>query len=127
MNDQNNLLAFKKFLKENNLDGFIVTNPTNIFYLTGFKGVLPAEREAILVFDPSPTLITARIYQNEAARVKSRNLKIKIVAERNQIFESSAKLFKKAKRIGFEENDLKVAELKEFKKVLKKVRLIATK
>jgi len=127
MNDQNNLLAFKKFLKEKNLDGFIVTNPTNIFYLTGFKGVLPAEREAILVFDPSPTLITARIYQNEAARVKSRNLKIKIVAERNQIFESSAKLFKKAKRIGFEENDLKVAELKEFKKVLKKVRLIATK
>src|SRR3989338_6539008 len=127
MNDQHNLPAFKKLIKENNLDGFLVTNPTNIFYLTGFKGVLPAERETILVFDPSPTLITARIYQNEAARVKSRNLKIKIVAERNQIFESSAKLFKKAKRIGFEENDLKVAELKEFKKVLKKVRLIATK
>src|SRR3989344_841307 len=115
------LLLITKILKEKELDGFIVTNSTNIFYLTGFKGVLPAERESILVFNPTPTLITARIYQNEARRIQSKDLKAKIVNERNQILESVQKLLTKCKRVGFEENDLKYGEYQEFKKWLKPI------
>ena len=130
MTDQNNLPAFKKLIKENNLDGFIVTNPINIFYLTGFKGVLPQERESILVFNPSATLITAMIYQNEARRIKTKNLKVKIVNERNQIldfaktllsqkhprgvesFHLGGEIRSKDRKIGFEEEDLKFSEHK---------------
>jgi len=86
------ILDFQRKLKDNKLDGFIVTNPTNIFYLTGFKGVSPTERESVLVFCPTPILITARLYQTEATKVKSRNLKVKIVDERDQIFEVALQL-----------------------------------
>src|SRR3989344_1849828 len=144
MTDQNNLPAFKKLIKENNLDGFIVTNPINIFYLTGFKGVLPQERESILVFNPSATLITAMIYQNEARRIKTKNLKVKIVNERNQIldfaktllsqkhprgvenFHLGGEIRSKDGKIGFED-DLKFAEFKEFKKNLASAKLIPCK
>src|SRR3989344_5292934 len=60
---QNRLGDLAKKIKEKNLDGFIVTNPVNIFYLCGFRGISPQEREAYLIFSPRPTLITARLYQ----------------------------------------------------------------
>jgi len=115
-------LNFSTTFKHKKLDGFIVTNPVNIFYLTGFKGISPTEREAILIFSNqgptliTPTLITARLYQNEAIKLKSKNLKVEIVDERNQILALIQKLLKKANRVGFEENDLKYSEHKDFKK-----------
>ena len=48
---------FKKILKEKGLDGFIVTSPVNIYYLTGFRGVSATEREAILVVNPSKVIL----------------------------------------------------------------------
>src|SRR3990167_10573680 len=141
------IISFQNILEENNLDGFIVTNPTNIFYLCGFKGVLPQERESILVFNLYPskprrsgaTLITPRIYQNEARRTQSKNFKIKIVNERNQIYESAKNLLSQIPprgesslhlgggRVGFEEDNLRFAEFKEFKKTLVGAKLIPCK
>src|SRR3989338_6695068 len=121
------IVTFQKILKENNRDGFLVTNPTNIFYLTGFKGVLPAERESILVFGPTPTLITAKLYQNEARNLKSSGLRVRIVNERDQIFELTKKILRKCQKVGFEEEDLKFAEFKEFKKTLVGAKLIPCK
>lgn len=125
-----NLIKFQEVLKQNNLDGFIVTNPTNIFYLTGFKGVSPGEREAILIFSPrltltKPVLITARLYQQEATSLKSADLKIDIAKERNELFQKARELISNAHlrgvrahpegervglRVGFEENDLTFGE-----------------
>lgn len=103
-------------LKEQKLDGFIITNPINIFYLTGFRGVSPTERESILVFaGSSATLIAPALYQAEAKSLNAKGLKIKIVRERNQIFELTKKLLIKSKRIGFEAEDMTVSELKEFR------------
>lgn len=74
----NRLTEFTKLLAQHKLDGFIVTNPVNIFYLTGFRGISPTEREAIVVIRShldkgtaltNATLITARLYQNEARRL----------------------------------------------------------
>lgn len=139
------LSDFLEVLKQKKLDGFIVTNPANIFYLCGFKGISPTEREAILIFSLKPTLITARLYQNEARRLKSKNLSVRIVTERNQIFEIAKNLFKVGSpieastlcskataedglaKVGFEEEDLKVSELREFKKTLSPVKLVPTK
>lgn len=125
----NRIQELQKILKEKRLDAAIVTNPVNIFYLTGFKGVIPTEREAILIFSPrlhlvqgvtltKPVLITAQLYQHEASQVASRALKVKIAAERNQMLQLAQRLLTKAARIGFEENDLKYGEYQEFKKAL---------
>lgn len=109
---------FQKIIKSYNLDAALVTNPTNIFYLAGFKGISPQEREAILIFSPvtKATLITARLFQTEAKRQVTKDLKVKIVHERNQISLSAKNLLRDAKRIGFEQNDLKFSEYQELKK-----------
>ena len=128
-----NLESFRKQLEKLKLDGFIVTNHFNIFYLCGFRGISPTEREAILIFAKDPTLITASLYQTEARRLSSTHLSIRIVKERNQIFELAKKLFKAGlptgalAKVGFEEEDLKVSELREFKKTLSSVKLVPTK
>lgn len=140
----------KKTIKQKGLDGSIVTNPINIRYLTNFKGALPTdpEREAILVITKTgATLITARLYQAEAKKVASKDLKVKIVHERNQIFEEAIKLLKNVKtvglptetfltseafakevvKVGFEEDNLKFSEHLLFKKALPKSKLIPIK
>lgn len=107
-------------LKEKSLNGFIVTNPFNIFYLTGFKGISPTERESILTVTPnSATLITARLYQKEAKVLASNNLKVKIAAERNEIDGFIKSSLKNASTIGFEETDLKYGEFIKYQELLK--------
>lgn len=125
MNDK--LTKFAKKLKEKGLNGFIATNPTNIFYLCGFRGISPTEREAILVFSPKATLITARLYQHEAKELVSKDLKVKIIAQRNKIFEHAKKLLKNARRVGFEEEDLKYSEFIELGKSLTRSDLVPSK
>lgn len=114
-------------LKEKGLDGFIVTTPVNIFYLTGFRGFSPSEREAILIFGPRATLITARLYQNEANLLKNPSLKISIATERNRMNDLIKKLLTNIKRVGFEEGDMKFSEHKKFKKELKGAKFVPSK
>jgi len=134
---------FTKLIKTQKLDGFIVTNPINIYYLTGFRGVSPTERETLLVFNPRPTLITARLYQNEASKLKSDNLSVIIVDERKKIIDSIRDLLrvglpaealrsefsgsKTSAKVGFEEHNLTYSEFNEFKKGLKELKLIPIK
>lgn len=120
----NRLTKFTKLLTQHKLDGFIVTNPVNIFYLTGFRGISPSEREGLLITNPhGSTLITARLYQNEARRLNQTHLQgevkatsrqhlegvadltrprlnIKIVDERHQIFTAIRSFFQNTKRVG---------------------------
>ena len=121
---QNRLGDLAKKIKEKNLDGFIVTNPVNIFYLCGFRGISPQEREAILVFSPNATLITAKLYQAEALKLRTKDLKIAVADERNKISDLVAKILKGIKSIGFEESDLKYWEYRHFTKLLKGIKLL---
>ena len=100
-------------LRQKNLSSAIITNPTNIFFLTGFTGVSPAERESILILADKNTLIVPRLYQKEASNLKSKNLEIRVVAERNQMFKFATDLLKKSKRVGFEESDLTYKEYRD--------------
>lgn len=119
---------FKKAIKSKNLNGFIVTSPVNIFYLCGFKGISLAEREALLIYNPRATLITARLYQNEALKLESKNLKVIIADERNEINRFILESFRGSTiKIGFEEHDIKYSELRQFRKILKGKKLIPTK
>ncbi len=112
------LKQFKDILKINNLDGFIVTNPYNILYLTGFIGVSPYESESILVFNPKPTLIAPKLYQTEALELTSKELAVKIVKERNEVLEVPKKLLSKCHKVGFEQESLSFSQYQEFKKAL---------
>lgn len=112
---QSRIEKFQKILKGKGLNGFIVTNPINIFYLCGFRGISQTERESFLVVDTkkSAVLIAPRLYQKEANERKSKDLKVKIARERNELFPSIGKLIGGKKKIGFEQNDLKYGEYQE--------------
>ena len=111
-------------LTSKKIDAAIVTNPTNIFYLTGFKGVSPHEHEALLVITrKGPTLITARLYQQEALKVYSRDLRVKIAGERNEINNFIKDQLKGLAAVAFEEHDLTFSEFRQFKKLLKGTKL----
>lgn len=106
------------------ISAFIVTNPVNIFYLAGFKGVSPLERESILVLNPEANLIVPKLYQHEAKLLASKDLKVHIATERDQMFKIIKKLLAGKKRVGFEENNLNYSEYRELKKLLTRSLLV---
>lgn len=127
-------LTLSHLLQESNIDAMLVTNPVNIFYLTGFKGVSPTEREALLVLKkPKSILITSKLYQAEANRLSSGSLEVKIAAERNEyenLIKDSMQTGLPAKtlaKVSFESHDLTYAEYKKFKRFTKGEKFIPTK
>ncbi|MEK7581521.1 MAG: Xaa-Pro peptidase family protein [Patescibacteria group bacterium] len=123
----------QQLLNDNKLDGLLITNQVNIFYLTGFKGVSPQEREALLVIGKNKsTLITARLYQAEASKLKSDNLIVKIATERNEyedFIKDSLQVglpTEALAKVGFEAHDITVAEHKKFRLLAKKSKLTPT-
>ncbi len=128
-----NILSTQQALMDKQFDALIVTSPINIFYLTGFSGLSPTEREAILVVKKNKsTLITARLYQQEAQKLASSTLEIKIANERNEYesfikeslqiglpaeaFLTSKALASDVVKVGFEASNLTFAEYKNYKK-----------
>lgn len=109
------------------IDAFIVTNPINIFYLTGFRGVSPTERESILILTDKKHLIVPRLYQHEAQLLKSKDLEIDIAKERDEMFAIVKKLLQGKKRIGFEEESLKYSDYSHLKKLLTGSHLVPVK
>ena len=54
------------------LDALLVTDPTNIYYLTGFMGLAPDEREAyVLVTQDKLYLFTNPLYREQAEKRSS--------------------------------------------------------
>jgi len=124
-------------------DVLLITNPTNIRYLTGFVGV--AEH-----FADQAYLFTNSLYREQVRNLKLLNCYIvELLKTKNQLKtveisreESFAKklaeILKRSHlasqgetlqgvRLGFEEDDLKVSEYNAFSKVLKGITLIPTK
>lgn len=109
------------------ISAFIVTNPVNIFYLTNFKGVSPTERESILVLTDKKHLIVPKLYRQEAQLLDSKDLKVHVAKERDQMFAIIKKLLAGKKRIGFEEESLKYSEYSHLKKLLTRSHLVPLK
>lgn len=128
---QERIKKIQTTLRKKGLSGAILTNHFNIYYLSSFKGVSQTEREAILIVtSKKATLITARLYQQEAVMLKSKFLDVKIASERNEInkfIKQELNFRTQTPKIGFEQQDLKVSELLEFRKILKGAKLIPAK
>ena len=104
-------------LKELNCDGLVISNPTNITYLTNFK---EAEGYLLIARDGNLFYFTNFLYQEEAKKNKSWQV---ISSSGIDIFEKLAKLAKKLslKKVGFEAKHLTYLEYKEFKSNFDKV------
>lgn len=145
----------RKLVLPSNIDALIITNPYNILYLSGFKGISETEREAVLIVtgkeglegledkegiarksskssqssvpsQPSLTLITARLYQAEANKLKSAQLDVKIASERDQTQQFIFETLEGCQKIGFEKNNLTVAEHEKYQNLLPGRDLMAT-
>ena len=106
----------------------LVTNPTNIYYLSGFSGVNPEEREAYLLHtEKSRYLFTHAMYLNQArsAALKTNTEIVELrhdrplIAGLRHILETE-----KISSLGFDEANLTVAEYAGLKNALDGVRLI---
>lgn len=124
-----------------NLDALLITNPTNIRYLTGFVGAAPEERESyLLITNTQAFLFTNSLYIEQAKTLALLNcyivillktkktLEIVEISRENPIGKQLAIIVKqlKIRKLGFEEKDLTVAELRKLEKELKGITLVPT-
>lgn len=101
------------------MNALLVTNPTNIRYLTGFVGM--ERRDAYLLLTKKKKyFFTNSLYLESAKKIKA--VTVIEISREKPIEKEIAKL---TNTIEFEENDLTVGEYKKFKKVIKT--LIPTK
>ncbi|MBU4298577.1 aminopeptidase P family N-terminal domain-containing protein, partial [Patescibacteria group bacterium] len=102
--EEKRLEKIQEKLKKENLDAFLVSNPSNIFYLTGLRGELK-EREFLLNTSRDGwEIIVPEMYSLE---VKRKTAKFSTTKERGGLFLKAIEGLKNYKRIGFEKNDLK--------------------
>lgn len=129
----------QEFLR--NIDALLITEPTNIRYLTGFVGLSPYEREAYALITPSTHyLFTHALYLEQTKKLAlNRKLKKPTLLETIEISreEPLTKRLKeilstlqsstlKGLRLGFEEVNLSVAEFHKVRNELIGVVLVPT-
>ena len=113
----------QKFIKSQNLDAIIVTNPVNIFYLTNINNFDSEKGFLLLVLQNKWRLISSLFYQNRIQAV-TKNSNIIYVPRNESISEYALKEIGNTKIIGFEKNDLSYYRYEIFKKLLKGKKLI---
>ena len=109
------------------IHGLLVTNPTNIRYLTGFVGVAPEEREAyILMTNKTTYLFTNSLYLEQAKQLTG--VTVVQISRENPISMELQKLCDELgiTRLGFEDANLTVAEFTKLKNVLTGIKLVPT-
>ena len=104
-------------LRKKNCDAFLVTNPSNIFYLSGLKGAAEEREFLMIILKDGFRVITTRIYQAEIKK-KIPQKNFIIAKERGSLFEEALKVLRKHQRIGFEKEDLKYDEYENLKENL---------
>ena len=110
----------KKILRKKNLDGILVSNVSNIFYLSGINFFDPIEREGLLLITRKQKfIITDERYSQATKKVKE--FKLLEISSQNNLVKTLQKTAKSygLKKVGFEENNLSVGEYKNISKTFK--------
>lgn len=111
----------------------LISNPTNIRYMTEFAGLSPSEREAyVLLTDTSTYLFTNPLYREVAKslqadlRCKIKDLRLIEISKEYPFSKALASVCEKEgiQKLDFEENDLRVMEYESLKHTLKRTTLI---
>src|SRR3989344_3771448 len=103
-----------------NLEALLITNPTNIRYLTGFAGVSEKEREAYLLLTGQKRyLLTSSLYRQSVRLTNCTFIELSI----EKRFATQLAALVRRGRLGFEEKNLTVAEFEKLQKELPTVSL----
>ena len=106
--------AVQEYIKQTSADGFFITNSFNIFYLTGFQGLSPEERESSLFVDQtSASLFLPRMYGEQGSMlesVKENQVTCVVDHERDGLLTKWIKNHRKGMNILIEEGDLTIEE-----------------
>ena len=114
---------FKKMEKDG-AESFLVSNPINIFYLTGFKS-----SRIYLLLTKGETFVFTDFRYEEAARALCEKEGINFVLLNKKLTNLLKVIVKKfqIKKIFFEANNLKVAEFNFLKKGVRKIKWLEAK
>ena len=115
----------QQLIARQNLDAIIITNPANIFYLTGIDNFDSQKGFFLLVFQNKWRLISSLFYQKRIAGVIPKK-NIVYIPRQESLAENAAKLIGGKKNIGFERGDISYARYEIFKKFLRGKKLIPT-
>jgi len=112
------------------LGAILITDPSNVRYLTGFMGVSPHEREAyVLLTHDKIVLFTSRLYTEIARRLtQAKRLTFTEISREHPLSKALITITTDdhISKLGFEDRHLTVAELSNLKQTLPHVRLIPT-
>ncbi len=110
------IVPLQQILEDRGIDAFLISSPSLIIYLTDYNGFSLSEREAFLIITSQNNyLITDRRYSDEVKK----KIRGYILIERNSSFKKNLETIIKKEHletIGFEEQNLTVAEYNSFKK-----------
>ena len=106
-------------LKEHSIDACILSHADSITYVTGFKGLVPTERESYaLVTRKKILLIIPKMYELSARSLCVDGIDIECASERNMMLQIFKKYLKGLSKIGCEAESLTVAEHSKISKEL---------
>ena len=127
---QQRINKLRKILQEKNIDGFLVSNFYNIFYLSEFKTLTNDEREAwVLVTNKNVYLFTDRRYVlgiASSSQTPRNDKSLKLITPEKGLMKHLQEIVveEKMKNLGVEGDDLKISEFNQFKKYLSSINLI---
>lgn len=113
----NRIERLQKIIHEYKAHAILVTNAKNIFYLTGFIGISPHERESTCLVTTEKTYLFVPKMYEEKARKLDRDKKLEIIVdhERYGLLTSFVRFVDPASRILCESTDLRIAELENIR------------
>ncbi len=122
---KNRLYSLRSQLKQRRLDALLLTNQTNVFYLTGIRP-LPETRELICLLSPNQVYIFARSTFIQQAQKQAKIGKVLEITQSHKINDYLNEFLAKDKilSLGFEADDLTVMALTELKKKTPKFKWI---
>lgn len=104
------------FLRKQNATGFIVSSPSNIFYITGFKGLNPNEREVCaLITTDECFLFVPPMYAEQARNSIRKDVILSVDTQHEGVLMMYASHVDDTAELFFEESDLKVSEFEEMR------------
>lgn len=114
------LKKLKLEIKSQEFDAVLISSVSNIVYLTGYSGFFLEEREAYLLITPSKQFIFTDGRYSEAARNLVSSFELAEISSKNKFSILLSELINqlKIKKLGIEENNLRVSEYKSIKKVI---------
>lgn len=116
------LKTIKEKLKEEKLDGLLISSVPNISYLTGYSNFAKEERDGfVLITENGNYILTHSIYSS-TLEGKIPNFKVIEISRRDPPEEVIKKLLKKGDSLGIEEHDLSAYEYKKLNAVFKNLK-----